>query len=50
MGVVVIRLPFRFGVSFWKPSWQLMFGLAKNDIGIEWDFACFGGEMWREDK
>ena len=50
----VIRLPFKFGVSFYKPWWQLMFGIALKGnpvfehMTLEWNFGPFAGEFWRE--
>lgn len=46
LGDLVLRLPFRLGVSFWPPWWRLMFGVARNDIGLQWNFGCFAGEIW----
>ena len=43
---LIIRLPFHLGISFWPPWWRLMFGIARNDIGLEWNFGCFAGEIW----
>ncbi len=43
---LVLRLPFHLGISFWPPWWRLMFGIARNDIGLQWNLGCFAGEMW----
>ncbi len=46
--LLVLRLPFKFGISFYRPQWQVMFGIARKRIGIEWDFGPFEGEAWKE--
>jgi hypothetical protein len=50
LGWLIIRLPFNVGVSFWQPYLRLLVGVCRNDIGIEWSFLCFAGEVWVEEK
>ena len=47
---IVIRLPFKIGVSFWEPWWAIMVGISLNSIGIEWRIGCFAGEIWIDHK
>ena len=49
LGEIVLRLPFRLGVSFISPWWQIIFGIARNDRGFQWYFLCFSGEVWKDD-
>ena len=52
-GEITVRLPFKMGLVFYEPWWQVIFGIGRRgSYGtawvICWEFLCFSGEFFWE--